>query len=175
MLRGRNEWVRWEKRTTRSLGEKTLVVVSLPHLVISTRRRKPQSVVWSGPRSDILTVGKGWGSEVGSRLVRPPSEAWGCQYPPAYHVRVAYPLRQSTPGCPSLYGSFQNILVAACCSWKERKSNTQYILAVDDCPPLELLARKKSSCVTWTPSWPFTTSQNRWVPPPEGWSMTKEG
>lgn len=103
MLRGRNEWVRWEKRTTRSLGEKTLVVVSLPHLVISTRRRKPQSAVWSGPGSDILTFGKGWGSEAGSRLVRPPSGAWGCQYPPAYHVRVAYPLRQSTPGSLPLW------------------------------------------------------------------------
>lgn len=99
MLRGRNEWVRWEKWTTRSLGEKILVVVSVLHLVISTRGRKPQRAVWSGLRSDIARCWEGLGSaEPGSRLTRAHFGMWGCQQPPVHHTRVTYPLWEPTRG-----------------------------------------------------------------------------
>ena len=144
-------------------GREDMVVGSLLHLVISTRRRKPQRAVWSGPRSDIAGCWDGLGSsEPGSRLVRAHLGMQRCQQPPVYHTRVVCPLQETRQG--SFYASFQNIRMVSCSSWKEGQFHTDYILGVDDCPPLELVATKeKSSCGTQRPSWPVATSQSRWV------------
>lgn len=42
---------------------------------------------------------------------------------------------------------------------KEEQFHTEYILGVDNCPSLELFP----VCGTQRPSWPFATSQSRWV------------
>lgn len=108
------------------------------YLVISTQRRKPQRAVWSGPGSHISHCWEGLGSaEPGSRPVRAHCGMWGCQQPPASHAWVVSPLCEPMLG--SLYGSFQNIHMVAYSSWKEAQFHMEYFLAVDDCPPLELL------------------------------------
>lgn len=110
--------------------------MSLADPVISSQRRKPRKQSDGPQRAQGPLLGD-WRAP----LLTPESSLWSV----GLSVSTQPAMQGDLPSLGArtrlfLCGSLQNVFVVTYCSWKGRQLYTGYILAVDGCPPLDLLA-----------------------------------